>query len=97
MKNVLKQIVEKDSKREQAEAEATEVGIANFATTNDRRNFLKKVALGGVSLAGMIHLSIEDTIAMTTQKVSRASSPSELKITDLRTAKTAVMGGTTIT
>jgi L-alanine-DL-glutamate epimerase-like enolase superfamily enzyme len=61
--------------------------IANPATTGDRRNFLKKTALGGITLGGLIHLSIEDTMAQTTQKVSRASSPSELRITDLRVAQ----------
>ena len=68
----------------------------NPATTSDRRNFLKKAALGGIALGGMMNLSIEDTIAQTTSKVRRSSAPSELKITDMRTAKTAVMGGTTI-
>jgi hypothetical protein len=41
-------------------------------------------------------LSIEDTVAQTTLKVQCSSSPTDLKITDMRTAKTAVMGGTTI-
>jgi L-alanine-DL-glutamate epimerase-like enolase superfamily enzyme len=41
-------------------------------------------------------LSIEDTIAQTTSNVQRASSPSELKITDMRYALTAAMGGTAI-
>ena len=58
----------------------------NPATLNNRRNFLKKAALGGIALGGLWHLSVEDTIAQTTQNVSRASSPSDLKITDLRIA-----------
>ena len=53
---------------------------------NSRRDFLKKAALGGVALGGMMNASIEDTIAYTTQRVGRASSPSELRITDLRMA-----------
>jgi len=53
---------------------------------NGRRDFLKKAALGGIALGGMMGASIEDTVAYTTQNVKRASSPSELKITDLRMA-----------
>lgn len=63
---------------------------------NNRRNFLKKAAFGGVALGGLLNLSIEDTIAQTTSAVSRSSSPSELKITDLRYALTTVLGGTAI-
>jgi len=56
------------------------------AGTTGRRGFLKKAALGGVALGSMMHASIEDTVACATQQVKRASSPSELKITDLRCA-----------
>ena len=55
-------------------------------SNNTRRDFLKKAGLGGVALGGMMNASIEDTVACTTQNVKRASSPSELKITDLRMA-----------
>ena len=58
----------------------------NPATSSDRRNFLKKDAIGGIALGRLIHLSVEETVAPTTQNVSRASSPSDLKITDLRFA-----------
>jgi len=70
--------------------------IENPSTSNNRRNFLKKTALGGITIGGLLGLSIEDTVAQTTSNVSRASSPSELKITDMRYALTAVMGGTAI-
>ena len=53
---------------------------------NSRRDFLKRTALGGLALGGMMGASIEDTVAFSTQNVKRASSPSELKITDMRTA-----------
>lgn len=96
MKSILKQISEKERLREKSEAEAINAEIARPSTTSDRRNFLKKAAFGGIALGGLMHLSIEDTIAQTTSKVQRASSPSDLKITDMRTAKTAVMGGTAI-
>jgi L-alanine-DL-glutamate epimerase-like enolase superfamily enzyme len=84
MKTILQQIAEKALQKERAEREAIKAELANPATSNDRRNFLKKAALGGIALGGLMHLSIEDTIAQTTQKVSRSSSPSDLRITDLR-------------
>jgi L-alanine-DL-glutamate epimerase-like enolase superfamily enzyme len=96
MKSILQQIADKNKKEEKAESEALKAEIANPATSNDRRSFLKKAAIGGIALGGMMNLSIEDTIAQTTSKVSRASKPSELKITDMRYAKTTVLGGTAI-
>jgi L-alanine-DL-glutamate epimerase-like enolase superfamily enzyme len=96
MKNILQQIVQQNKKIEKAEAETAKAEIANPSTSNDRRNFLRKTALGGIALGGLMKLSIEDTIAQTTSGVSRASSPSELKITDLRYALTTVLGGTAI-
>jgi hypothetical protein len=64
---------------------------------NPRRNFLKKSALGGITLGGAFLFSpIEEVIANTTQKVRRYSSPSDLKITDLRYATTTVLGRTSI-
>ena len=96
MKNVLKQIYENTKKTEKAEMEAQKAELISPSTSDSRRNFLKKAALGGIALGGMMSLSIEDTIAQTTSKVQRSSAPSDLKITDMRYAKTAVMGGTTI-
>jgi len=87
MKSILQQLSEKNRQKERSEAESIRKEIANPGTPNDRRNFLKKAALGGIALGGLMHLSIEDTIAQTTSKVSRASSPSDLKITDLRVAE----------
>ena len=87
MKTVLKQIAEKTRQEERAERAAIVAEINNPATPNDRRNFLKKAALGGIALGGLLHLSVEDTIAQTTQNVSRASSPADLRITDLRVAQ----------
>lgn len=64
---------------------------------NGRRSFLKKSTLGGIALGGAFAFSpIEDLIAQSTQKVSRYSSPSDLKITDLRYATTTVLGRTSI-
>lgn len=87
MKTILQQIAEKQRRNEKLSIDANRTEINNPATTNDRRSFLKKAALGGIALGGLLHLSVEDTIAQTTQKVSRASSPSDLKITDLRVAE----------
>lgn len=84
MKSIIQQIAEQNKLRDSKEAQAIQAELANPKTTNDRRNFLKKAAIGGIALGGLMHLSIEDTIAQTTQKVSRSSSPSDLRITDLR-------------
>ncbi|HUQ66179.1 MAG TPA: mandelate racemase/muconate lactonizing enzyme family protein [Flavitalea sp.] len=64
---------------------------------NSRRSFFKKSALGGLALGGSFMLSpFEDVVAHSTSKVNRFSAPSDLKITDLRYAVTAVMGRTAI-
>ena len=64
---------------------------------NSRRSFLKKSTLGGVALGGAFMFSpIEELIAQSTQKVSRYSGPSDLKITDMRYATTTVLGRTSI-
>ena len=91
MKSVLHQIVEQNKLRENKDYQAIQAEISNPLTTNSRRNFLKKTALGGISLAGLMHLPIEDTISQTTSKVSRLSNPSDLKITDIRYAMTTLM------
>src|SRR5476651_2710681 len=50
-----------------------------------RRDFLKKTVIGGgLALGGFMFSPIEDTLAQSTSKVNRSSSPSELKITDMR-------------
>ncbi|WP_143774481.1 mandelate racemase/muconate lactonizing enzyme family protein [Niastella vici] len=52
---------------------------------NSRRSFLKRSTLGGIALGGISALwPIEELIAQTTQKVSRYSNPSDLRITDMR-------------
>ncbi len=89
MKNIIKLIKEQNSQMEKAGATTTYAEINNPSTDNSRRNFLKKSALGGIALGGLMHLSIEDTIAQTTSNIQRSSSPSELKITDMRTAMIA--------
>ncbi len=53
---------------------------------HSRRDFFKKTALGGLSLGFLFNALIEDQVAYASQKVNRSSSPSDLKITDLRIA-----------
>lgn len=84
MKSILHQIIESSKKEEKAEAAAIKAEVNNPSTSDSRRSFLKKTALGGISLAGLMGLSIEDTLAHTTSKVNRSSNPSDLKITDMR-------------
>ena len=96
MKSIIDQISAQNRLLENADREAVEAEIQHPATSDNRRDFLKKAALGGVGLAGFMHLSIEDTIAQTTAGLSRASAPSELKITDMRYAMTTVLGRTAI-
>jgi L-alanine-DL-glutamate epimerase-like enolase superfamily enzyme len=96
MKSILNQISDKFKQQEKVEKEAIKAEIANPTTTNNRRNFLKKATLGGIALGGLMSLSIEDTIAQTTSNVKRSSSPSDLKITDMRIAVMGNVGRTTI-
>jgi L-alanine-DL-glutamate epimerase-like enolase superfamily enzyme len=96
MKSIIQQIAAQNKELESAQKETVMAEFENPATSNNRRNFLKKTALGGIAIGSFLGLPIEDTIAQTTAGVSRASGPSDLKITDMRYALTAVMGGTAI-
>jgi L-alanine-DL-glutamate epimerase-like enolase superfamily enzyme len=96
MKSILQHIADKTRKQEKSDAEVIKAEIEDSSSSNGRRSFLKKVVIGGISLGGLMKLSIEDTIAQTTSNIQRSSNPSELKITDMRYALTAAMGGTAI-
>jgi L-alanine-DL-glutamate epimerase-like enolase superfamily enzyme len=96
MKSVLHQIADLSRKQEKKELDSVKSELSDPTTSSDRRRFLKKAVLGGVALGGMMNLSIEDTIARTTSEVQRSSSPSELKITDLRIAVMSNVGRTTL-
>jgi L-alanine-DL-glutamate epimerase-like enolase superfamily enzyme len=96
MKPIIQQIAAQNRTREQAALHKQQAEIYSPRTGKDRRNFLKKFALGGISLSAMTGFLFEDTMAQTTSKVNRSSSPSGLKITDLRYCLTNVMGGTAI-
>ncbi len=58
-----------------------------------RRQFLQKAgagaAFGGLGLSGFINKPLEETLEFSTQRVNRRSSPTDLKITDLRIAEVA--------
>ncbi len=53
---------------------------------DNRRDFLRKSALGGLTLGMMFDGNPAKEIEFLSQKVKRSSSPSDLKITDLRIA-----------
>jgi len=53
-------------------------------STSNRRDFLQKASLGGLALGGFMNKSVEETLEYSTQKVNKFSSPTDLKITDLR-------------
>jgi L-alanine-DL-glutamate epimerase-like enolase superfamily enzyme len=59
---------------------------------DSRRGFLKKAAMGGIALGGFMSMPVGDTIAHLAAGVQRSSSPSELKITDMRVAVLAEGG-----
>ena len=80
MKSYLKQVLDKLSADEKAQ-EAEIVRQMEMQPGNERRDFLKKTALGGFMFS-----SIEDTVAQSASRVNRNSSPSDLKITDMRYA-----------
>jgi L-alanine-DL-glutamate epimerase-like enolase superfamily enzyme len=54
---------------------------------NGRRSFMAKASLGGLSLAAFPTKDLGERIEYATQKVSRSSMPSDLKITDVRIAE----------
>ncbi|HLN21636.1 MAG TPA: mandelate racemase/muconate lactonizing enzyme family protein [Bacteroidales bacterium] len=97
MKNNTNQFSEEIKKQEKIESDAIRAELENQATSNDRRNFLKKTALGGIALgSGMLNVPAEETVAFTTQNVQRNSAPSGLKITDMRVVVINNVGRTPI-
>ncbi len=96
MKTILKNIIAKQKREEDAYKAQLQRDMEAPTSGADRRNFLKKTALGGIALSSFMGYSFEDKMSATTSKVARASAPSDLKITDMRYALTKVMGGTAI-
>jgi len=96
MKSIIQQIATKNKVREAQAAKARQAEIDHPTTSDNRRSFVKKTALGGIAMTSLLGLTFEDTIAQTTSKVQKASAPSDLKITDLRYCVTTVLGRTAI-
>jgi L-alanine-DL-glutamate epimerase-like enolase superfamily enzyme len=92
MKSILQNLEYQNRQQENDTQAAIQAEIDHPLTKDDRRSFLKKSLLGGISIAGLMNIPFEDTIAQVTSKVQRSSSPSDLKITDLR--YTTVSNGT---
>ena len=84
MKQITKKLFSKfnpkESFVEKVKEESSEV------SKDDRRSFLKKAAIGGLSLGAFSFAPVEKTLAFATQKINRYSGPSDLKITDMRIA-----------
>jgi L-alanine-DL-glutamate epimerase-like enolase superfamily enzyme len=96
MKKVIQQIISQNKEREKKAAEVRQAELDNPETKDNRRQFLKKTAIGGMSLTSLMGLTFEDSMAQTTSKVQKSSAPSDLKITDLRYCVTTVLGRTAI-
>ncbi len=79
MKAALKQLLQAPSRVPEPPAPADPAQPGD-----DRRTFLKKAGLGGLSLAAVGHLPVEEQVAYVSQRVSRHSAPSDLRITDMR-------------
>jgi L-alanine-DL-glutamate epimerase-like enolase superfamily enzyme len=91
MKTILQEVIEKDKE------ETIKNHITNSSEKeNGRRDFFRKAALGGIGLGTMMGATMEDTLAHTTSKVNKFSSPSDLKITDMRVAVIKNVGRTPI-
>ncbi len=69
MKKIVKQIAEIKEQHETSEIKAERPDIEHPKSTNDRRSFIKKAALGGIALGGLTHFSLQGVQAQTTQKV----------------------------
>ena len=76
MKSVLQQIIKQNKEREAKAAAARQAEIDNPDTFDNRRNFLKKTALGGLSIGAMIGMSTEDTIPCWPSRICWAPRPS---------------------
>ena len=84
MKQSTKQLFSKFNSKESFGEEAKEE--SSEESKDDRRSFLKKAAIGGLSLGAFSFAPVEKTLAFATQKINRYSGPSDLKITDMRIA-----------
>ncbi|MGI8634826.1 MAG: hypothetical protein ACR2KZ_05425, partial [Segetibacter sp.] len=95
MKSILQQIIQKNQEQQALEKAANNAEMESPATNESRRSFLKNTALGGITLTGLLSMSVEETIARTTARVPRYSYASALRITDMR--YTTISNGTAAT
>ena len=56
MKSIIQQIIQQNKVRETAATNARQAEIDSPDTSNNRRNFLKKTALGGLSISACLAL-----------------------------------------
>ena len=86
MKTSLKKILDRGKALEEITSSPLMEETNRPPGKNSRRDFFKKtgMVLGGMSLAKFMFSSTEEAVAEVTTKVNRSSSPSELKITDMR-------------
>jgi L-alanine-DL-glutamate epimerase-like enolase superfamily enzyme len=96
MKNIKQKSSEIDPDPEKAESGPERPEVINPPLPTDRRSFIRTTALGGIALSSNTNMSLEDTLTQTTSKVGRSSSPSDLKITDMRVAVINNVGRTAI-
>jgi hypothetical protein len=59
------------------------------SAANSRRSFIQKAGFGGLALGAFINSPIEETLEHSMQNVNKFSSPTDLKITDMRIAEVA--------
>jgi hypothetical protein len=62
MKQGIHQLINSNKAQEKARTQAILEEINHPATRPDRRNFLKRTALGGIALTGLVNLTAEETI-----------------------------------
>jgi hypothetical protein len=78
MKSQLHRLINKNKIEERQHAENRQAEIDHPKTPANRRDFLKRTALGGMALTGLMGYSLEDNLSQATSKVNRNSAPSEL-------------------
>ena len=64
MKNTLKSIISDQKEKERQYAIQRQAEIDHIDTKANRRDFLKKTALGGMSLTALMGLSFEDSSSL---------------------------------
>jgi len=88
MKTALKHLIQAcELRADESGANRPRAPVEPLQPEDSRRSFLKKAGLGGLSMAALVQVPIEDQVGYVSQRVNRHSSPSDLKITDMRIAQ----------